>query len=405
MQEPRRISLVVGTRPEAVKLGPVAGGLAAEAWARPVLLATGQHEAAVVREALRPFDLVPDVELANAEPRGTLEELLAGLERGITAALRREPPDLVVVQGDTTSALAGAVAGHRAGIPIAHVEAGLRTHDLSSPFPEEGNRRRIAQLAQLHLAPTDTAVGNLVDEGIERERIVLTGNTVVDALLAVRGQQAPFDDLRLETLVAGTSRLVLVTAHRRESWGEPMRRIGSAVAAVARRHPDATVVVVTHMNHAVRETLAAAADSPNVHLTEPLGYACFVRLLARASLVLTDSGGVQEEAPVFGVPVLVMRSATERVEALTAGAAQVVGTDVDRIVDAASSHLAAGGRDEPTSSSSPFGDGQAARRTVDALAWLLGLGSRPDEWILAGRREEDACTAELLPAPPLLRAL
>lgn len=378
------IALVVGTRPEAVKLAPVAIALAESGWARPSIITTGQH-GDVVRNTLDLYDLKAEIELSISAGTDSLAALHAALLTELDDALGRVEPALVVVQGDTASTLAAAHAAFLRRIPVAHVEAGLRTGDLSLPFPEEANRQLTTRLASLHLAPTAAAVANLRRENVASTDIVLTGNTVVDALLRARDVRSPYEDADLETLDACAGPIVLVTAHRRESWGEPIRRIGRAVARLSRAHPRVSFVVAAHMNPAVRDTLEdEVSGCSNVSLPGPIGYGQFVRLLARATVVVTDSGGIQEEAPTFGVPVLVTREVTERSESIAAGVAALVGTDEDLIVASASRLLT-----DPVAyraaarAVSPYGDGQAARRTVEACAWLLGLGPRPSDYLTA----------------------
>lgn len=375
------VALIVGTRPEAIKLAPVALALAASGWARPSILTTGQH-GDVVRETLSLFDLKADIELtASTEPSG-LAALNAALLTDVDGAFERVQPRIVVVQGDTASTLAGAQAAFYRQVPVVHVEAGLRSFDLELPFPEEANRRMVTQLTRLHLAPTAAAVRNLLQENVSAADIVLTGNTVVDALLMARHLRTPYDDAELEALDASAAPLVVVTAHRRESWGEPIRHIGRAVAQLALAYPESRFVVASHMNPAVREVLEAELIShPNVYRPGPIGYGPFVRLLARAKLVITDSGGIQEEAPAFGVPVLVTRELTERTESIDAGVAKLVGTDEQLIVDSARRLL-----DDPTAyaamakATNPYGDGRAAQRVADGCGWLLGKRPRPSDY-------------------------
>jgi UDP-N-acetylglucosamine 2-epimerase (non-hydrolysing) len=378
--------LVVGTRPEAIKLAPVATALGQCDWARCRIISTGQHGAPVA-EALRGFGLDADVELRTARDLPCVGALTSSLLREVAGELGRARPDLVVVQGDTSSALAGAMAGFFAGIPVVHVEAGLRSGDLAAPFPEEGNRRQIAQVASLHLAPTSTARDNLLAEGVVASRIVVTGNTVVDALHCALGQSARYDDPVLEAADHSGRAFVVVTAHRRENWGAPIGRIAAAAATLARADPQTMVVVAAHMNPAVRFTLEEPLRGlANVHLTGPMGYIAFARLLARASVLITDSGGVQEEAAALGVPVLVTRDTTERTEGLLAGLSQLVGTREVDIVTAASALLgedaAVGGVDRVN----PYGDGRAGQRAAQACGWLLGVATRPQDLIVSPLR-------------------
>jgi UDP-N-acetylglucosamine 2-epimerase (non-hydrolysing) len=290
-------------------------------------------------------------------------------------------PQLVIVQGDTTTAFTAGLAAFYAQVPIAHVEAGLRTGDLRHPFPEEANRRLLARITDLHLAPTPSARANLLREGVDPATVYVTGNTVIDALLRTVSKPAPES---VEPLVdaARGRRLLLVTAHRRESWGAPMRAIGQALAELAARD-DTFLVVAAHRNPIVRADLLAPLDGlDNVRITEPLAYPEFSHLLRVASLILTDSGGVQEEAPSVGTPVLVLRQTTERQEAIDAGVAQLVGMQTDVIVQAAAALL-----DSMTDDSSaqpmenPFGDGKASGRVVSAIKQHLGVGVREPEFL------------------------
>jgi UDP-N-acetylglucosamine 2-epimerase (non-hydrolysing) len=290
-------------------------------------------------------------------------------------------PAAVIVQGDTTTSLAGALAAFWRRIPVVHLEAGLRSGDLDSPFPEEANRRLVAQIASLHLAPTPLAAMNLLDEHIPTGNVLITGNTVVDATLAVAGRKLPFENADVAAArAASRNRLIVVTAHRRESWGAPLDRILSAVRELVRRHADIDVILPSHPNPAVRSQIdAALAGIDRVTVTDPLPYPDLSRLLSEAYLVLTDSGGIQEEAPSFGVPALVLREVTERVESLDAGCALLVGSDTDLIVSQASDLLDNPlRRDAMTAGGNPYGDGFAARRTAQATAALLGLAELPE---------------------------
>lgn len=371
-----KAAVVVGTRPEAVKLAPVVVALREQGLISPVVVTTGQQREAV-EEVLGLFGLAAQVGLAPVGRGWSVTRLTSHLLAELGGEVDGISPDLVVVQGDTASVLAGALAGFLRGVPVVHVEAGLRTGDLAAPFPEEGNRRMVSQIAALHLAPTAGAFANLHAAGVAQRRIVLTGNTVVDALRAV--QAAACDTSGTAERRGRGGPRVLVTAHRRESWGEPIAQIGRAVARLADRHPDWEFAVVCHMNPAVRATLdAVIPPRGNVTVSGPVGYRAFVAMLADAAVVVTDSGGIQEEAPVLGVPVLVTRELTERPEALAAGAARLVGTDPQAIV-AAVEAVVGGGAGHPATATSPFGDGHAGTRSAAACAWLLGLRPRPDD--------------------------
>jgi UDP-N-acetylglucosamine 2-epimerase (non-hydrolysing) len=374
------VHLIAGTRPEAIKLAPVAAAMRATGRMTPVLVASGQHPT-MVAQALEAFDQQPDVALQVERVTGSQPELMTELVKQLDALFAERQPAAVVVQGDTTTTLAGAMAAFWRHIPVVHLEAGLRSGDLESPFPEEANRRLVGQLARLHLAPTALAATNLLNESVPAEQVFIAGNTVVDAALSVAARELPFDDLRLEQAVAGGLRLVLVTAHRRESWGQPLDRILSAVRRLVRRYPDIQVVLPSHPNPAVRAQVdAGLAGMERVIVTDPLPYPALSRLLSHAYLVLTDSGGIQEEAPSFGVPALVLREVTERVESLHAGCAKLVGTDEDLIVAEACRLLDDRGlRDSMTAAGNPYGDGLASVRTEQAVAALLDLAeSLPD---------------------------
>lgn len=366
------ILLLVGTRPEAVKAAPVALALATDPDFAPVIVHSGQHER-IVDQALAPFGLRPDERLPIRRAGGGQAELVASLLPELDALLDRRKPAAVVVQGDTTTTLAGALAAFWRGIPVAHLEAGLRTGDLAAPFPEEGNRQMVARIAALHLAPTADAAKALRAESVPLPDIVVTGNTVVDAVRLVAAADLPPADPALAALepdLDAGARLVLVTVHRRESWGAPLDDVLSAVRALVERHLDIRVLLPAHPNPAVRaQVTTALANVPRAVVTDPLVYPDLVRALRRSALVISDSGGIQEEAPTFGVPVLVTRDVTERMEAIRAGCARLVGTDRTRILDAAAQALAAH-LHTPTPHN-PFGDGHAAERVVTALRRLL----------------------------------
>lgn len=328
MSKPR-VLLVAGTRPEAIKLAPVAHRMATAGLLEPCLVGSGQHPE-MVGQALAAFGRGPDRTVALDRRTGSQPELLAGLTERLDPVVGEAGVAAVVVQGDTTTTLAAALVAFWRRLPVVHLEAGLRSYDLTAPFPEEANRRLVGQLAARHLAPTRPAAANLLRESVAPGTVLVTGNTVVDAVLAVAARRAPWSDPRLST-VEGP--LLLVTAHGRESWGRPLDGILAAVRTLLRAHPDLRVVLPAHPNPAVRSQVdAALSEEDRALVTGPLPYGDFARLLAAADLVLSDSGGVQEEAPSFGVPVLVLREVTERMEAVDAGCALLVGTDPDRIV-------------------------------------------------------------------------
>jgi UDP-N-acetylglucosamine 2-epimerase (non-hydrolysing) len=367
------VHLIAGTRPEAIKLAPVYRAIQNTGRMHPVLVSSGQHPD-MVRQALEAFGLQPYTTLECLRIVGSQSELLTEMLAELNRHFTERPPAAVVVQGDTTTTLAGALTGFWRQAPVVHVEAGLRSGDLTAPFPEEGNRKLVAQVTSLHLAPTELAAMNLLDEGINRDKVLVTGNTVVDAALHVVRQAAI---RRYRPRPPG--RLILVTTHRRESWGPPLTRILKAVRELVNQYPDVHVIIPAHPNPAVRAQVKTLRDLDRVHVSDPLPYPELMRTLADAYLVLTDSGGIQEEAPSFGVPTLVLRDVTERVESLHAGCAVLVGTDDYRIVSTASRLLDdPEARDAMTAAGNPYGDGRAAERTEQAVAALLGLAKMPD---------------------------
>ena len=374
--------LVYGTRPEAIKMAPVVKALARHPSLRPVVVVTGQHRE-MLDQVNEVFGIVPDHDLNIITPGQSLTEITVRTLTGLEPLLTAERPDLVLVQGDTTTCFAASLAAFYQQVPVAHLEAGLRTDNRYNPFPEEINRRLTTQLASLHLAPTTIAQGNLLASGVDPAAITVTGNTVIDALLEVTASEHPISDPTLRALVAAhTSPLLLVTSHRRESWGDPLTRTARAIARLVSDFPDLHVLLPAHRNPVVREALLPTLGGlDRVHVTEPLDYPDFCRALQLATIVLTDSGGVQEEAPALGKPVLVLRETTERPEAVHAGSARLVGTDVELIVSETSRLLTdAGHFAAMTRANNPYGDGRAAERAVAAMAHLLGLGEAPAEF-------------------------
>ena len=357
-----RILVVIGTRPEAIKLAPVVKALRDADGLEVECCATSQH-----RDLLRPmldfFGLHCDHDLQVMTPGQTLADVTSRILLGVAALVRQGRYDWVVVQGDTTTAFAAALAAFYHGVRVAHVEAGLRSHDLAQPFPEEANRRFVDVVADSLLVPTEPARQNLLREGVAAERIFLTGNTGIDALLLARdiivrqGRRPPLD-------LRSGQRLVLVTAHRRESFGAPLEGMFGALIELTQRRPEVEVLLPLHPNPQVRRAAQVLAGRPRIHLVEPLDYPDFVNAMQSADLILTDSGGVQEEAPSLGKAVLVTRQTTERPEGVCAGAAELIGTDPARIVARACARL-----DAPRSSRPMhvYGDGRAAARVVEVL--------------------------------------
>lgn len=413
LRQRAHVLVVCGTRPEAVKLAPLVLALRSAGRFRVEVCATGQHRA-LLDEALHAFGIEPDYDLDAMTPSGGVARLAVNLLARLQEVLDRARPDIVVVQGDTTTTFTAALAAFYSGVAVAHVEAGLRTGDLRSPWPEEANRRLTGVISDLHFAPTERARTNLLREGISAERVFVTGNTGIDALLAMRDRLRSDSALReavsAQLPAPGTGkRLLLATTHRRESFGARLIRICEALRDLSRRG-DVEIVLPVHPNPqigpVIRATLAA---QPNVHLVEPLGYAALVALLERCDLVLTDSGGLQEEAPSLGKPVLVLRECTERTEAVEAGTARLVGTDRQRIVAAANELL-----DDPCAylamsrRVNPFGDGAASARIVDILVGLTETGRLPVPTRIPGLMSSagalEATTGTNLRAPPLADA-
>lgn len=366
-----KIMILAGTRPEVIKLAPVVFRLRERVGVRVRLCVTGQHNE-LLEQALDEFRLEPDIRLDVMAPGQTLAGLASRLFAAVDPVLRREAPDWVLVQGDTMTATAGALCAFYRGLRVGHVEAGLRTHDRRAPFPEEANRQIVSRVADLHFAPTPAAVDNLLREGIDSRDIVLSSNTSIDALFSVRdGLAAGHDPLlpEVRTLLASGKRLLLATCHRREHFGDALAGICDALADIARRNPDVFIFFPVHPNPAVREAVFGRLDGQErVLLADPMPYRRFVAHLDAAHLVLTDSGGVQEEAPALAKPVLVMRDATERSEGIAAGAARLVGTDRRVIVREAERLL----RDPAHYQAmalrrTPYGDGRAAERIAQAL--------------------------------------
>ncbi|MCY0905482.1 non-hydrolyzing UDP-N-acetylglucosamine 2-epimerase [Arthrobacter sp. H14-L1] len=371
---------IYGTRPEAIKMAPIIKAIQASPDFDCVVTVTGQHRE-MLDQVNELFGIAPDHDLNIIAPRQTLNSIMAKTVTGLDALFEAGAPDAVIVQGDTTTSTAAAIAAFYRGIPVVHVEAGLRSGDLFSPFPEEGNRKISSHISSLHLASTSVSKANLLRENINPEDIVLTGNTVIDALLETVDKNVPFQDRALQDLAETGKEILLVTTHRRENQGNTMDGIGRALARIADAYPDLTIVLPVHKNPAVREAvLPAITGKPNVIITEPLGYGAFTRLLSLAHIVLTDSRGVQEQAPSLGKPVLVMRNNTERPEAVSAGTVKLIGTDESVIVTEVATLLDdAAAYSAMANAVNPYGDGHAAARCLAAIAQLLNVGSRlPD---------------------------
>ena len=374
-ERPIRILFVFGTRPEAIKLAPVIRQLSASPEFDGKICVTGQHRE-ILGQFLELFELRPDWDLDLMRPDQDLAYLTAAALSGVSAVLDRWRPDRVIVQGDTNSTFAGALAAFYRKVPVAHVEAGLRTGDLAAPWPEEANRVLVARIADLHFAPTPRARDNLLREGVAAERIMVTGNTGIDALLWVADRLDRDAALRAQAEAVlggdfaqslGDRRLILMTGHRRESFDGGLRRIAGALARIAER-PDVAVVFPVHPNPNVRSAIDSLRLRDNILLIEPVDYPELIYLLKRCHFVVTDSGGIQEEAPSFGKPVLVTRAATERPEAMEEGLARLVGSDERLLIEAMEALL-----DDPAAYrhmsriANPYGDGRASRRIAARL--------------------------------------
>jgi UDP-N-acetylglucosamine 2-epimerase (non-hydrolysing) len=367
-----RVMLVFGTRPEAIKLAPVVRALHARPEHEALVTVTAQHRE-MLDQVLDLFGITVDHDLDVSTPRQKLAPLTTRALDRLMPVVEAEAPDAVIVQGDTTTTLVGALAGFYAQIPVIHLEAGLRTDDPLNPFPEEMNRRLTTRLASLHLAATALARDNLLAEGVDSSDIMVTGNTVIDALLWSMAQDRPAHDPLHLRARDHCGPVVLVTTHRRESWGEPLRRIATAIAEISRRHPDLLVVLPLHRNPVVREAvLPTLTGLRNVAVGDPSDYWSFGQLMQRADILLSDSGGLQEEGPSLGKPVLVLRDNTERPEAIAAGVARLVGTDPQQIIGSVTQLLTdPAAYDAMARPANPYGDGQAAQRTLAAIDAML----------------------------------
>lgn len=374
-----KIMTVYGTRPEAIKVAPIIKALEESDNFESIPVVTGQHRE-MLDSVNKLFGIEPVRDLNIMSAKQGLNGIVAKVINGLDKIYAELEPDAVIVQGDTSTVMGAAIAAFNRQIPVVHVEAGLRSGDINSPFPEEANRKLTSQISKLHLAPTSTSKANLLREALPEKEIVVTGNSVIDALLEVVEKPVEFTDQTVAELVAqkDDAPIVLVTTHRRENLGESMQNIGRAVATLAGKYPGYRFLLPAHKNPLVRENVLPHLEGlQNVFVTEPLAYAEFAHVIAASRIVLTDSGGVQEEAPSLGKPVLVMRENTERPEAVEAGTVRLVGTDYDRIVEEVSALI----DDEKHFASmanavNPYGDGRAAERTVAALEQMFGLGQR-----------------------------
>ncbi|HTY36622.1 MAG TPA: UDP-N-acetylglucosamine 2-epimerase (non-hydrolyzing) [Bacteroidota bacterium] len=373
----RNIAVVFGTRPDTIKMAPIILELQKHSQFKVTTIATAQHRQ-MLDQVLEVFDIHPDFDLNIMQPKQSLATLTQNTVAALDEVLVETRPDMVLVQGDTTTTFVGSLAAFYRQIPVGHVEAGLRTQDKANPFPEEINRRLTSCIADLHFAPTSTAKKALLAENIRKDHIVVTGNSVIDALAYAIKKEYSFPDDRLNQFVKEDRQIILLTMHRRENWGKPMTGACEAVKVLAARYPAFRFVFPVHLNPIVREVVYPILGKlKNVLLIEPLPYSDFVNLMARSHLILTDSGGVQEEGPSLGKPILVLRKVTERPEAVEYGTVKLVGLDPAAIISAARTLL-----DNPraykkmATATNPYGDGKASRRTIQALEYFFGLSTK-----------------------------
>ncbi|SPF55991.1 UDP-N-acetyl glucosamine-2-epimerase [Candidatus Desulfosporosinus infrequens] len=366
----KKVMVVFGTRPEAIKMAPVIQALRQKESIQCQVTVTAQHRE-MLDQVLKLFNMIPDFDLNLMRQGQTLTEITTRALSGLKEVYQRELPDLVLVHGDTTTTFVAALAAFYAQIPVGHVEAGLRTGNKYSPFPEEMNRKLASALTDFHFAPTETARKNLLREGIEPEKIFVTGNTVIDALLTTVKPEYSFVDPHIRSILSQgeKSRMILVTTHRRENLGEPMRKIYQALEKTLELFPDTYIIFPVHKNPKVRKVVTEVLGShPRVNLVEPMDYEPFVNLMARSHLILTDSGGIQEEAPSLGIPVLVVRDTTERPEAVAAGTVSLVGTEYESVFSELKRLLGdQSAYQKMAMAMNPYGDGFAADRIAKII--------------------------------------
>lgn len=385
MREKVKVMMVFGTRPEAIKMAPLAIEMRKfQDVLEPIVTVTAQHRE-MLDQVLKLFNITPQYDLDIMSAGQTLFDITTRAMNGLDKIYREVVPDLVLVHGDTTTTFAGALTAYYHQIAVGHVEAGLRTHNKYSPFPEEMNRHLTGAIADLHFAPTETSKNNLLAESIDKENIFVTGNTVIDALHHTVKDDFAFEDDFLKHIDFKNKRIILVTTHRRENLGEPMRHVYKALKDLTERYEDVEVVFPVHKNPKVREVVNEELGGlKKVHLIDPIEYEPFANLMNRAYLVLTDSGGIQEEAPALGKPVLVLRDTTERPEAVVAGTVKLVGTDRDRVYDETSKLLS---DDEEyrrmAESVNPYGDGKASERIIQAILYRYQKRETPPKPFMA----------------------
>lgn len=363
-----KVCSVFGTRPEAIKMAPLVKELQSREELDAKVLVTAQHRE-MLDSVLELFDITPDFDLNIMKHGQTITDITTRVLHGVGEIFEQEKPDLVLVHGDTTTTFAAALASFYQKIAVGHVEAGLRTGNIYSPYPEEMNRKLTGSLATYHFSPTIMNVENLLRENISKENIVITGNTVIDALLSVTDKSYRFEIEELNEIDETKQRLILLTCHRRENWGEPMKQIFEAINELTSKHSDVVVVFPMHKNPSIRELAKTYfGNNPSVRLIEPLDYEPFANLMKKSYLILTDSGGIQEEAPALGKPVLVLRTETERPEAVKAGTVRIAGIETERIVQLADELLSSQkSYDEMAHAANPYGDGTSSKQIADFI--------------------------------------
>ncbi|SHE29283.1 non-hydrolyzing UDP-N-acetylglucosamine 2-epimerase [Caloramator proteoclasticus] len=377
-----KVMTIFGTRPEAIKMAPLVKELEKRENIKSIVCVTAQHRQ-MLDQVLDLFEIKPDYDLNIMKDRQTLTSITTGVLEGLDELFKEVKPDIVLVHGDTTTTFAGSLAAFYNKIKIGHVEAGLRTFDKYFPFPEEINRKLTGALSDIHFAPTPTSKQNLLNEGVKEESIFITGNTVIDALEETVSDEYVFENEVLNNIDFTNKKVIMVTAHRRENWGEPLQNICRAFKRIVENNDDVEIVYLVHLNPVVRETVYSILDGvKGVHLLPPLDTKETHNLMSRCYMVMTDSGGLQEEAPHLGKPVLVLRDVTERPEAVEAGTVKVIGTDEENVYKEAETLI----KDQRAykamaNAVNPYGDGKASRRIVDAILYYFGLiNERPDEF-------------------------
>ncbi|MBQ4518232.1 MAG: UDP-N-acetylglucosamine 2-epimerase (non-hydrolyzing) [Clostridia bacterium] len=378
-----KVMTVFGTRPEAIKMAPLVKELEKREEIESIVCVTAQHRQ-MLDQVLERFNITPQYDLNIMQQRQTLSSITSRALNGLEGVMQESQPDIVLVHGDTSTTFAGALAAFYCKIQVGHVEAGLRTYDKYSPYPEEMNRKLTTALTDLYFAPTDNNKNNLLKELVPEEKIFVTGNTVIDAVRLTVTDDYQFQTEALQTVDFSKGRVILLTAHRRENLGEPMQHIFSAVRRMVEAHEDVQVIYPMHLNPAVREPAKAILGGHDrIHLIDPVDVEELHNLMNRCYFVMTDSGGLQEEAPSLGKPVLVLRSETERPEAVYAGTVKIAGTEEETILSMANELLEnEGAYAEMSRAINPYGDGQASRRIVDAILYAFGKQDKPEEWVV-----------------------